>query len=442
MIYKHMDEAWRDAGKSLRNWIRRDETVERAVLAADLFGKLRVIVWKKPGSGDVPTNLSEKLKEAANIWWTEEVWTAEKDEDPLHAIAWNEGRPDDEIPDRLRFLERHRNRSAWFVETRDPLWRTRGQEKLQGQEKTEGPPLIVFYSFKGGLGRSTALASFAIQRARLGERVAVLDFDLDAPGVGVLLAADERGTIAQWGVVDFLLERDSSVPLSDYYHPCRRADVVGKGELMVFPAGRVDSLYPGKLARVDFELPREPEGVSAIQLLLEAIRKELSPDWILLDARTGLSEPSGALLSGLGHLHLLFGTPSDQSWQGLRVVIERLGPRGAARDLPQADCILVQAMVPNDAETGKRARELFKTQARDEFSERYYTDSPADDERFWDLGDLDTKDAPHVPIPLSYEAKLAHFSDIADVAELLVEGSEYRVLAERIKERFEEASDE
>ena len=38
----------------------------------------------------------------------------------------------------------------------------------------------------GGVGRSTALAAFAIQRARLGERVAVVDLDLDAPGIGAL----------------------------------------------------------------------------------------------------------------------------------------------------------------------------------------------------------------------------------------------------------------
>jgi uncharacterized protein YeaO (DUF488 family) len=217
---------------------------------------------------------------------------------------------------------------------------------------------------------------------------------------------------------------------------------VGKGELLVFPAGGLESSYPGKLARIDFEPPREGEGASAVQVLLETIRQELDPEWILLDARTGLSEPAGALLSGLGHLHVLFGTPSEQSWLGLRVVIDRLGPRGPARDLPQADCILVHAMVPADAETAKRARASFETRARDEFSEHYFADAPVEDDRFWDLRDLDTEDAPHVPVALSYDLKLAHFRDVADVADLLADGLEHGRLAERIVGRFEGAADE
>ncbi|RMH27272.1 MAG: ParA family protein, partial [Planctomycetota bacterium] len=68
---------------------------------------------------------------------------------------------------------------------------------------TEEQPIVVFYSFKGGVGRSTALAAFAIQRARAGERIAVIDADLDAPGLGHLLSAPEVGT-AQWGVADYL----------------------------------------------------------------------------------------------------------------------------------------------------------------------------------------------------------------------------------------------
>ena len=437
MTYKHMDEAWRDAGASLREWLEGNDSVARAVLTADLFGMVRVIAWKKPGTREDPAAaLDPRLKDAAGGWWSGDVWVAKDEKDPLHAMAWKEARPDEHLPDRMRLLERHRNRGAWFTDVREPLWRARGDEDPQG------PPIIVFYSFKGGLGRSTALASFAIQRARLGERVAVVDFDLDAPGIGVLLASDEDGTTSPWGVVDYLLEQRQLIPLSDYYHPCRRAKVVGKGELLVFPAGQLDAAYPGKLARVDLEPSREHDGPSGVQALLDAIRTELDPQWVLLDARTGLSEPAGALLSGLGHLHVLFGTPSEQSWLGLRVVIQRLGPRGAARDLPQADCLLVHAMVPADAETAKRARASFETRARDEFSEHYYADVPVEDDRFWDLRDLDTADAPHAAVPLSYDLKLAHFRDVADVADILAEGNEHTRLIERIAGRFEEAPDE
>ncbi len=438
MIYKHMDEAWREATEALRQWLEEHGVVERAVLAGDLFGRIRVVLWGVAEKVEpLRSGLADRLSEAAGPWWSGDVWIAQEgEEEPLHRLAWEEGEADEEIPERLRLLERHRNRGAWFVDLGEPLWTPRGVEEAGG------PPVIVFYSFKGGLGRSTALASFAIQRARMKERVVVVDFDLDAPGVGLLLAADEEGRTASWGTVDYLLERESPSPLSDYYHPCRRAAVVGPGELLVFPAGRLDGQYPGKLARVDLEPSEGPEAPNAIGLLLQVIREELAPDWILLDARTGLSEPAGALLSGLAHLHVLFGTPSEQSWQGLGVVIDRLGAHRVARGLPQGDCILVQAMVPADTETAKRARDAFATRAADEFSERYFADASLEDDRFWDTSDLDTADAPHVPAPLSYDLKLAHFRDVAEVADLLAEGPEYLRLGERIAARFEDTTHE
>src|SRR5262245_11044872 len=41
----------------------------------------------------------------------------------------------------------------------------------------------TFYSYKGGVGRTSALVNTALLRAMSGDRVVVLDFDLEAPGV-------------------------------------------------------------------------------------------------------------------------------------------------------------------------------------------------------------------------------------------------------------------
>src|SRR5436305_1706735 len=50
----------------------------------------------------------------------------------------------------------------------------------------ERPPrgrIVTFYSFKGGAGRSMALANVAWILASRGERVLVIDWDLEAPGL-------------------------------------------------------------------------------------------------------------------------------------------------------------------------------------------------------------------------------------------------------------------
>jgi hypothetical protein len=418
MRFIHYDEAKKAATGWLQAWVGRTGTVERALLVSDLFGKLRVVLWAAEGVFEAARpELQRALEEGCGSWWTGEILPLDRLTGADRRIwedAWNEARSDPET-DRLRHLDRHRSRTAWFVDSSTPVW----------QASEQGPPAVVFYSFKGGVGRSTALASFAIQRARAGERVAVVDFDLDAPGIGTLLSADSNGITSPWGVVDYLLERArGEVPLADYYHPCAR--VAGPGEIKVFPAGALDAGYAGKLARIDLEERPAPR------------TSELVPQWILVDARTGLSEPAGQLLSGIAHLHVLFGTTSEQGWRGLRVVIDRLGRQRVLAEQPQAEILLVQAMVPATAESARMATNAFAERARQEFTDFYYAEQPEDpgaDDRFWDVRDLDSEDAPHAPVPVGYREILADFRDIDQVADVLCR-DEYAALAARIVGRL------
>ena len=43
--------------------------------------------------------------------------------------------------------------------------------------------IVTFYSYKGGTGRSMALANFAWIMAASGKRVLAIDWDLEAPGL-------------------------------------------------------------------------------------------------------------------------------------------------------------------------------------------------------------------------------------------------------------------
>src|SRR5436190_7243779 len=49
--------------------------------------------------------------------------------------------------------------------------------------------LITFYSYKGGVGRTMALANIATLLATWGKKVLVVDWDLEAPGVEHFLVA-------------------------------------------------------------------------------------------------------------------------------------------------------------------------------------------------------------------------------------------------------------
>ena len=262
-----------------------------------------------------------------------------------------------------------------------------------------------------------------------------MDFDLDSPGAGRLLSADAQGRTSRWGVVDFLLEHSlNDLPLADYFHRCDR--VSAEGEIVVFPAGSLDEEYADKLARIDLEEAPEAHD-SGLWKLLTRVREELKPKWILLDARTGISETAGQLLSGIAHLHVLLGTTQDQSWQGLNVVLDRLGKERVLAERPQAQVLMVQAMVPS-GEPGKAAKAAFAARAEEEFDNRYFAAEPDDpdiDDRLWTLSDKGSQDAPHAPMSVDYDSQLASFGDITEVTDALCSGP-YPAIADRIVSRF------
>jgi len=428
----HSDEAKKNAIESLKIITESDQRIQKAVLIHDIFGKLRLVVWSDNPSSVFTQILSESIgtPNCAAQFWSGEVWStheASKADREVYDDAWDKAA--DVGSDRIRILERRRGRGFWFAPSIEPPWEA---PELIGSEY---PPIVLFYSFKGGVGRSTAIAAIAMQLAAEGQRIVVVDADLDAPGVGTLLAPDGEESIARWGVTDYLLERPvGPVDIRDYYHACRQEKIAGKGEILVVPAGRIDSEYLNKLSRLDFEPLSTSTETHPMASLLQELRSHLKPRWILMDVRAGLSEPTGMLLSGFGHLHVLFGTSSQQSWHGLRLIIDRLGAERIRSGKPQMDCLLVQAMVPPAVELSQNAIGAFADQARDEFSQHYF--SAEEGENVWSMADIESSDGPHVPIPISYDQKLGHFSGLSDVSELLLNSDDYRRLTVRITARF------
>ena len=428
----HADEARERALVCLREILDAAPEGVRAVLIDDLYGRLRVLLWLQ-GAEHLEAQVRQGLADAAGRYWVDDIWLGDgagASDQIVYQQAWDEAR--DIVPVRLRVLDRHRARGGWLVPLSQPQWPC---DRPTGAT----PAIVVFYSFRGGVGRTTALAAFAIHRARMGERVVVIDGDLDAPGIGSLLAADEHGTTARWGVVDYLLEQPlGALRLDDYYHAFRRDAVTGAGEILVFPAGRVDDQYLGKLARIDLEPRSAAEGTHPLIALLEHIRQELQPSWLLLDARTGIDDPSGMFLSGLAHLHVLLGTASGQTWNGLRLVLRRLGAERLQQREIQAECVLVQAMVPRNPQVSQLARDSFQEQALEVFSDVYYAEDKGDEyrDRCWTMSDIDSQDAPHRPGVIHYDERLAFFRDIGEVAEELAASRDHAALNQRIDARF------
>jgi cellulose biosynthesis protein BcsQ len=423
---------FRQARQAAATLLQQNESrLDRAVLIEDVFGKIRVVVWF---AAEVPPSAADDLRgalrQASGPFWSGDLWVASgapAADLEVYETAWKGG---DEITMKLRRSSRRRTRGFWLDAPDKPAWTL--------PDEGGAAPVVAFYSFKGGVGRTTALSSFAVLRARKGDRVVVLDLDLDAPGVGLLLDPGEISQRSEWGVVDYLLEAPliEELDLKDYYHVCAREALTGAGEILVFPSGRLDSDYLSTLSRLELEPPRSGTRHPLLRLL-EQIRGELQPDWILVDCRAGLSEASGFALSGLAHLTVLLGTTSDQSWEGLRLLIERFGAEHVRKSTPQSECLIVQAMVPDDPTVGRSARQHFAERAAEEFERAYYAEDPADpdEDAYWYVRDMDTDDAPHVPVTISYTPRLAFLRSIEDALPVFLE-SEYDALETRISSRF------
>src|SRR6266550_2779751 len=99
------------------------------------------------------------------------------------------------------------------------------------------PFWVTFYSYKGGVGRTLALANTAVLLAQSGRNVLMVDFDLEAPGLDSF--AELGITSARPGVVEYFTdfaEAGVAPTLSDYIEACRA--FAGGGELWLMPSGR------------------------------------------------------------------------------------------------------------------------------------------------------------------------------------------------------------
>ncbi len=74
--------------------------------------------------------------------------------------------------------------------------------------------VVTFYSYKGGTGRTMALANVAWILAASGRRVLVVDWDLESPGLHrfFLPFLDESTVSATPGVIDMINDYATRLP--------------------------------------------------------------------------------------------------------------------------------------------------------------------------------------------------------------------------------------
>lgn len=183
------------------------------------------------------------------------------------------------------------------------------------------PIVATFYSLRGGVGRSTAVAYTGRILAAAGFKVVCVDMDLEAPGLTALFGKEQEIAENQ-GVVHLLVKLDAGEEPDFSKHLIR---VVERDDLYCLPAGRPNAEYARLLGRIDpaswYREERNP-----MRDLLHGLETRLPfrPDVILFDARTGINPLSGPLLFDLADVAIVVTFPHPQAYTGTTALVNAL----------------------------------------------------------------------------------------------------------------------
>jgi formylglycine-generating enzyme required for sulfatase activity len=208
--------------------------------------------------------------------------------------------------------------------------------------------ILTFYSYKGGTGRTMALANTAclLARERAGDRpVLMMDWDFEAPGLHSFFetrlpndGADSRARFRDRpGVLDVLVSvreafSDPGLPPADASGDEASAYVAtldldaavintGIPNLRLMMAGRLDDDdYAARVNSFDWQ-----QFYARVPWLFPALarRLELEYAYTLIDSRTGLTDTSGICTMLMPEKLVVAFTPGRQSLTGVAGLIKR-----------------------------------------------------------------------------------------------------------------------
>lgn len=371
------------------------KTIEEAAKFADRFPGLelciiqnvygKIIVYVDKAEKSLVTELEKQLKDAIgqwlntcelledNIFAREEIGKWKQDSAPVRKGVW--------------VFEKYITNVYW-----DAKKKRKSKCPLSGK-------LVSFYSFKGGVGRTTTMMMCAIGAARRGKKIVVLDFDLEAPGASSFFPQEAS---SQYGILDFFVENNvysEEINVDEYLYPVGEYCHVNQygGEIYILPAvgtaAREDAdSYRKNLMRFDMDVPAYEDEKTPIDALLSKIDAFIKPDYIFIDTRSGIHQIGGITLTRYSDLALMFFYGSVQNVEGMKMTLPILKSSGTP-------FLLVNSKVPVNESLARIEKKLYVEGAYNALSicDKEYRDNNIL---------MDDESAEHYPLPISYHAGL------------------------------------
>ncbi|WP_437544229.1 hypothetical protein WME97_35245 [Sorangium sp. So ce367] len=231
-----------------------------------------------------------------------------------------------------------------------PLWTDAKEVPGPIHPLPEGSPrLAAFYSYKGGVGRTTTLLATLgalIEPPPRGGHVLVVDADLEAPG----LTFEIPGPPDRFCLLDFLaLVHDADdwravLPLATE-RLRRNSEGLelsgGRATFYFLPSHRDKEQLFAQPVTIE-QVVRGPGRAHVIAEALAALGQALGVDVVLVDLRAGVTELSSPLLLDPRVQTILVTSCSGQSIRGTTFVLERMRSRVRKERRPE----VVLSMIP------------------------------------------------------------------------------------------------
>ena len=175
--------------------------------------------------------------------------------------------------------------------------------------------IVSIHSFRGGTGKSNLTANLSAIIAQTGQRVGVVDTDIQSPGIHVLFGLDEEKM--NLALNDYLWGK---CPVEQTAYDVSAVLRSGEGRA----GGTAGSLYlipssikAGEIARV----LREGYDVGVLNGGFRELIRKLQLDYLFIDTHPGLNEET--LLSiAISNALVIILRPDQQDYQGTAVTVE------------------------------------------------------------------------------------------------------------------------
>jgi len=295
--------------------------------------------------------------------------------------------------------------------------------------------IFTFYSYKGGVGRSMALANIAEMLYERGSSVLMIDWDLDSPGLETYFPEISPKARENFGLLDMLLSYQDIVSRQA---PPREGERLQFGDLKdyvvdvyqdegrflkLLSAGKRDGIsfdrYANEIRLFNWKDFYQTWGG---ELYFEWFRREIEnfAPIILIDSRNGVNEMSLICTLQLADVVVAFTSSNYQSIEGTEKIAEKLKFPDLQKLRPNRSRLDI-VVVPARVETGELvARNKFESQFKNKFDYLLPINWKVDNRSFWDLK------IPYVP--------LYAFEELVAVREKRLNG---RRIAQELVEAYE-----